>query len=70
MAGYLGVFGGLMLLARRTVAKGLDATHGVVQAVPFPTPYVVVHLAVFVGLFLGFFWYWNRTWPGLWAFTG
>ncbi|TNE91853.1 MAG: hypothetical protein EP330_03900 [Deltaproteobacteria bacterium] len=59
MALILGVFGGLLLLVRRTVERSLSTTHDVVQKLPLPTPMVGVHALIFAVLFGLYAHYWR-----------
>ena len=52
----IGLFGGLLLLIHRLTAASLARTHAVVQALPLPTPVILVHAAVFGALFLLYAW--------------
>ena len=48
----VGVFGSIILTLQRFMAAGLDKGTAVVQAIPLPTPTIVIHVLAFFGLFL------------------
>ena len=50
----LGFFGTLLLVVERVARTSVGATHQTIQALPIPTPRIVVHAAVLVALFLGY----------------
>jgi len=50
MALVVGLFGGLLLLVEGSLRYGLQRTHDVVQALPLPTPLLLVHSAALFGL--------------------
>ena len=52
----IGLFGGLLLIVQRMTAGSLQRTHQLVQALPLPTPLLLVHVAALVGLFLLWAW--------------
>ncbi len=52
MACTIGLLGGLFLFAERITRGSVARTHQVVQALPLPTPYLLIHAAALFGLFL------------------
>jgi hypothetical protein len=64
MASTLGVLGVLLLVIRAVVTHSLTKTHEVVQAIPLPTPLLLVHALVYVGLFFLYAYVWSiPVWP-------
>ncbi len=64
MASTLGVLGVLLLVIRAVVKHSLAKTHDVVQAIPLPTPMLLVHALAYVGLFYLYAWVWDvPVWP-------
>lgn len=58
----LGVLGGLVVVLRLLAKRSVTKAHQTVQAIPLPTPYLLIHIAAFAGLFLLYAWVWNF-WP-------
>lgn len=54
-----GVLGGLLLLLTGFTRRSLSGAHRAVQAVPLPTPLVLIHLAILGGLFALYAWIWG-----------
>ena len=50
----LGFFGTLLVVVERAAKTGLGATHKTIQALPMPTPRIVVHALVLFALFLAY----------------
>ncbi len=66
MALVVGALGTLLLQSQRITSKGLDATHKVVNTLPIPTPYLLIHAIFFIALFYGYAWdlgVLNHIWP-------
>jgi hypothetical protein len=64
MACTLGVLGVLLVVVHTAVKRSLAKTHEVVQAIPVPTPLLLVHAAIYVGLFYLYAWMWEQpVWP-------
>jgi len=54
MAATIGLFGGLFYVLESFTAKSVAKTHQAVQALPLPTPYLLVHAGVFAALFFAY----------------
>lgn len=52
MGSTLGLLGVMLLVIRLVADKGVAKTHEVVQAIPLPTPHLLVHALIYGGLFL------------------
>jgi hypothetical protein len=64
MACTLGVLGVLLVFVQAAIKRSLAKTHDVVQAIPVPTPLLLVHAAIYVGLFYLYAWMWEQPiWP-------
>jgi len=64
MACTLGVLGVLLMVVQAALKRSLAKTHEVVQAIPLPTPLLLVHAALYVGLFYLYAWMWEQPiWP-------
>ena len=64
MALVIGMFGLLLALAESVLLVGLEKGHGVVQALPLPTPLLAIHLFALIGLFYLHAWLLGLTvWP-------
>ena len=50
----LGFFGTLLVIVERIAKTGLGTTHRRIQALPMPTPRLVIHACVLFGLFLAY----------------
>jgi hypothetical protein len=59
MASTLGLLGVVLFFVRAFAEKGVAKTHDVVQAIPLPTPTLLVHVAIYAGLFLLYAKVWN-----------
>jgi hypothetical protein len=55
----LGLLSVVLLVLRSVAAKGVVKTHDMVQAIPLPTPYLLVHALVYAGLFLLYAYVWE-----------
>ncbi|MFM2091160.1 MAG: hypothetical protein RLZZ127_1649 [Planctomycetota bacterium] len=62
MLGVIGAFGVLFALVSRAATAGVAGTHKAIQALPMPTPFLLVHLAALGGIFLLYAWLWGF-WP-------
>jgi hypothetical protein len=64
MAVNIGALGLLLVLVKMVAEKSLAQTHSVVQAIPLPTPYLLIHLLVFAALFYVHAYVWHLpVWP-------
>lgn len=64
MASTLGVLGVLLVVIRAVVKHSLAKTHDVVQAIPLPTPLLLVHALLYVALFYLYAYVWDvPVWP-------
>jgi hypothetical protein len=64
MACTLGVLGVLLVVVQAAVKRSLSKTHDIMQAIPLPTPLLIVHTAIYVGLFYLYAWMWDQPiWP-------
>jgi hypothetical protein len=52
MGSTLGLLGVMLLIVRLVADKSVAKTHEVVQAIPLPLPYLLVHALIYGGLFL------------------
>jgi hypothetical protein len=52
MASTLGALGVALVVVRIIAVKGVAKAHDVVQAIPLPTPTLLIHVLVYGGLFL------------------
>ena len=52
MGSTLGVLGVMLMVVRIIADKSVAKTHEVVQAIPLPLPYFLVHVLIYGGLFL------------------
>jgi hypothetical protein len=52
MASTLGLLGVVLVFVRIVAVKSVAKAHDVVQAIPLPTPTLLIHLLVYGGLFL------------------
>jgi hypothetical protein len=60
----IGAFGVLLLCVQVFAEKSLAKTHAVVQAIPVPTPYLLIHFVIFSGLFYLHAYVWGApVWP-------
>lgn len=59
MASTLGLLSILLLVMRNVATKSVIKTHDMVQAIPLPTPYLLVHALVYAGLFLLYAYVWK-----------
>ncbi len=59
MASTLGALGLVLFFAKDFALKGVAKTHDVAQALPLPTPTLLVHVAIYGGLFLLYAKVWN-----------
>lgn len=50
----LGFFGTLIVVVERMAKSGVGVTHKTIQALPIPTPRLVIHALVLFGLFLAY----------------
>jgi hypothetical protein len=50
----LGFFGSLLLFAERFARQGVRTTHRTIQALPLPTPRILIHAVVLGSLFLAY----------------
>lgn len=50
----LGFFGSLLIVVERLAKSGLGTTHRTIQALPIPTPRIVIHALLLFGLFLAY----------------
>lgn len=57
-----GMFGGLLLFIVSLTKGSLAKTHDVIQALPIPTPLVLVHTTIWLSLIVLHAWVWNF-WP-------
>lgn len=48
----VGIYGSVILFFERLAQRSLEKTHKVVQALPLPTPFIVVHVLVLVAIYL------------------
>ncbi len=64
MACTLGVLGVLLLVVQTVIKRSLAKTHDVVQGIPLPMPFLLVHAALYVGLFYLYAFVWDLpVWP-------
>lgn len=64
MAVNLGALGILLVFVQIAAEKSLSKTHAAVQAIPFPTPYLLIHSAVFIAIFYLHAYVWDvPVWP-------
>ncbi len=52
MASTLGALGVALVVVRLILRKGVATAHDMVQAIPLPTPTLLIHLLVYGGLYL------------------
>ncbi|MBA3685307.1 MAG: hypothetical protein H0W72_08705 [Planctomycetes bacterium] len=52
MAVTVGILGGLFLFAEQVTQRSVARTHQVVQALPLPTPYLLIHALILFALYL------------------
>jgi hypothetical protein len=64
MAVNIGALGLLLVVVQIIAEKSLTKTHAVVQAMPLPTPYLLIHLVVYAALFYLHAYVWHLpVWP-------
>jgi hypothetical protein len=69
MLGVVGSFGGIFLIARRLVARGLKASHKTLRTITGPWARVVAHTIILTGLYTAYHWIWEGRLPHLEAFA-